>query len=136
MELFSQIFVTFWITLPNCIHDSDDKPLNADVVSSINHSIQEIFMKTTSTASFAMAAAVLALSAASVFAADAPKGSSGKAVAANDTVHCYNVHVCKGNSDCKTAEHSCKGQNECKGHGFKAMSAAKCFSAKGTIGDL
>ena len=62
MELFSQIFVTFWIALPNCIHDSDDKPHNADVVSSINHSIQEIFMKTTSTASFAMAAAVLALS--------------------------------------------------------------------------
>ena len=87
-------------------------------------------MKTTSTASFAMAAAVLALSAASVFAADAPKGSSGKAIAANDTVHCYNIHDCKGNSDCKTAEHSCKG------HGFKAVSAAKCFSAKGTIGDL
>ena len=93
-------------------------------------------MKTTSTASFAMAAAVLALSAASVLAADAPKGSSGKAVAANDTGHCYNVHDCKGNSDCKTAEHSCKGQNGCKGHGFKAVSAAKCLSTKGTIGDL
>jgi len=93
-------------------------------------------MKTTSTASFAMAAAVLALTAASVFAADAPKGSSGKAVAANDTVHCYNVHDCKGNSDCKTAEHSCKGQNACKGHGFKAVSAAQCLSSKGTIGDL
>ena len=122
--------------MANYPHDSDDKPHNADVVSSINHSIQEIFMKTTSTASFAMAAAVLALSAASVFAADAPKGSSGKAIAANDTVHCYNIHDCKGNSDCKTAEHSCKGQNVCKGHGFKAVSAAKCFSAKGTIGDL
>ena len=92
-------------------------------------------MKTTSTTSFAMAAAVLALSA-SAFAADAPKGSEGKAVAGSDTVHCYNVHECKGNSDCKTAEHSCKGQNACKGHGFKAVSAAKCFSAKGTIGDL
>ena len=41
-------------------------------------------MKTTSTASFAMAAAVLALSAASAFAANPPKGSSGKAIAAND----------------------------------------------------
>ena len=57
-------------------------------------------------------------------------------VAANDTVHCYNVHDCKGNSDCKTAEHSCKGQNVCKGHGFKAVSAAKCLSSKGTIGDM
>ena len=93
-------------------------------------------MKTTSSTSFAMAAAILALSAASVFAADAPKGSTGKAIAANDTLHCYNVHDCKGNSDCKTAEHSCKGQNACKGHGFKAVSAAKCLSSKGTIGDL
>jgi len=92
-------------------------------------------MKTTTTASFAMAAAILALSA-SAFAADAPKGSMGKAVAANDTVHCYNVHDCKGNSDCKTADNSCKGQNSCKGHGFKAVSAAKCLSSKGTIGDL
>ena len=93
-------------------------------------------MNTTSKTSFAMAAAVWALSAASTFAADAPKGSAGKALSANDTVHCYNVHDCKGNSDCKTAEHSCKGQNACKGHGFKATSAAKCLSSKGTIGDL
>jgi len=88
-----------------------------------------------SAASFAMAAATLAL-AASAFAADAPKGSSGKAIAANDKVHCYNVHDCKGNSDCKTAEHSCKGQNACKGHGFKGISAVDCLSKKGTIGDL
>ena len=93
-------------------------------------------MKTTSTTSFAMAAAILALSAASVFAADTPKGATGKAIAANDTVHCYTVHDCKGNSDCKTAEHSCKGQNSCKGHGFKKVSAASCLSSKGTIGDL
>jgi hypothetical protein len=93
-------------------------------------------MNTTSKTSFAMAAAVLALSAASTFAADPPRGSAGKALSANDTVHCYKVHDCKGNSDCKTAEHSCKGQNACKGHGFKATSAAKCLSSKGTIGDL
>jgi len=97
--------------------------------------IQELLLKSTYSTSFAMAAAVLALSA-SAFAADAPKGSTGKAVAANDTVHCYNVHDCKGNSDCKTAEHSCKGQNVCKGHGFKAVGAAKCLSSKGTIADL
>lgn len=92
-------------------------------------------MNTTSSTSFAMAAALLALSA-SAFAADAPKGSTGKAIAANDTVHCYNMHECKGNSDCKTTEHSCKGQNSCKGQGFKAVSAAKCLASKGTIADL
>lgn len=86
-------------------------------------------------ASFALTAAMLALSATS-FAAEAPKGSSGKAIAANDKVHCYNVHECKGNSDCKTAEHSCKGQNACKGHGFKAKAAAECLKNNGVIGDI
>ena len=70
------------------------------------------------------------------FAADAPKGSTGKAIAASDKVHCYNVHDCKGNSDCKTAEHSCKGQNGCKGHGFKAKTAGACLKENGTIGDI
>ena len=86
-------------------------------------------------ASFALTAATLAL-ASTAFAADPPKGASGKAVAANDKVHCYNVHDCKGNSDCKTAEHSCKGQNACKGHGFKAASAKECLAKGGTIADL
>jgi len=85
--------------------------------------------------SFALTAALMAVSAAT-FAADAPKGSMGKAIAANDTVHCYNVHDCKGNSDCKTAEHNCKGQNACKGHGFKAMKADACLKGSGTIGDI
>nr|WP_315494408.1 hypothetical protein [uncultured Rhodoferax sp.] len=88
-----------------------------------------------STASFALTAALLALSA-SAFAADAPKGSAGKAIAANDTVHCYNVHDCKGNSDCKTAEHNCKGQNACKGHGFKAKTAGECLKGNGVIADI
>ncbi len=83
----------------------------------------------------ASAAAALAMSA-TVFAADAPKGSSGKAIGASDKVHCYGVHKCKGNSDCKTAEHSCKGQNACGGHGFKGMPAGECLKAGGTIGDL
>lgn len=88
-----------------------------------------------SAASFALIASTLALSALAT-AAEAPKGSSGKAISANDKVHCYNVHDCKGNSDCKTAEHSCKGQNACKGHGFKAMAAKQCVAKDGTIGDL
>lgn len=87
------------------------------------------------TASLAAAAALMALSTA-VFAAEAPKGSMGGAVAASDKVHCYGVHSCKGNSDCKTAEHSCKGQNACGGHGFKAMDAKSCLAKGGTIGDI
>ncbi len=86
-----------------------------------------------SAASFALIASTLALSA---VAAEAPKGSSGKAISANDKVHCYNVHDCKGNSDCKTAEHSCKGQNACKGHGFKAVTLKDCVAKAGTVGDL
>ena len=83
----------------------------------------------------ASVAAALALSA-TVFAADAPQGSSGKAIGASDKVHCYGVHSCKGNSDCKTTENACKTQNACKGHGFKAKTAGACLSAKGTIGDI
>ncbi len=101
-------------------------------------SLEILIMNATSLKSasaFLLAASALALATAAG-AADAPKGSSGKAVAANDKVHCYNVHDCKGNSDCKTAEHSCKGQNACKGHGFKGMTAKACLDKNGTIGDL
>ena len=87
------------------------------------------------TTSLAAAAALMALSSAA-FAADAPMGSMGGAIAASDKVHCYGVHSCKGNSDCKTSENSCKGQNACKGHGFKGMDAKSCLSKGGTIGDI
>jgi hypothetical protein len=86
-------------------------------------------------ASLAAAAGLLALSF-SALSADPPKGSSGLAVAGSDKVHCYNIHDCKGNSDCKTAQHSCKGQNGCKGQGFKAVTAKECLAKDGTIGDL
>lgn len=92
-------------------------------------------MTKTRTATIASAAAALALSAAA-FAADAPVGSNGIAVGANDTVHCYGVNSCKGTADCATAEHACKGMNACKGHGFKAMKAGECLTKGGTIGDL
>lgn len=84
---------------------------------------------------FATAAAVMVLSSAA-FAADAPAGSKGSAVGADDAVHCYGVHSCKGNSDCATAENACKGQNACKGHGFKMMKAGECLTKGGTIGDI
>ena len=85
--------------------------------------------------SLAAAAATFALSAAA-FAASPPAGSSGMAVAASDKVHCYGVHSCKGNGDCKTSENACKGQNGCKGHSFKGVTAKECLSKDGTIGDL
>ena len=65
-----------------------------------------------------------------------PAGSSGASIAASDKVHCYGVHSCKGNSDCKTAEHSCKGQNACAGHGFKGISAKDCLDKGGVISDI
>ena len=84
----------------------------------------------------AAAAAAIALSSAAALAAEPPAGSSGRALGADDTVHCYGVHVCKGNADCATTENACKGMNACKGHGFKAMEAGACLNKGGTIGDL
>lgn len=85
--------------------------------------------------SIASAAAMFALSSLAS-AATAPRGSSGAALGAGDTVHCYGVNSCKGTGDCSTTEHSCRGMNECKGHGFKAMTASACLAGKGVIGDL
>ncbi|MFN3750758.1 MAG: hypothetical protein ACK4SR_05260 [Thiobacillus sp.] len=94
-------------------------------------------MSTTTQASLlASVAAAMALSMSAANAADSPKGSSGPAIGASDKVHCYGVHSCKGNSDCKTAEHSCKGQNACKGHGFKGIAAKECLDKGGVIADL
>ncbi|MFN3862730.1 MAG: hypothetical protein ACK4RT_00480 [Erythrobacter sp.] len=95
---------------------------------------KSMMIKTKTT--FAATAAMLALSSAAAVAADAPAGSRGLAINAEDTVHCYGVHSCKGNADCATTENACKGQNACKGHGFKAMKAGECLTKGGTIGDL
>jgi uncharacterized membrane protein len=90
-------------------------------------------MKTT--LSLAAFAATFAASFAA-FAADAPQGSTGAAVAGGDTVHCYGITACKGQNDCKTTEHSCKGNSECAGQGFKATTAKECLEKDGTIGDI
>lgn len=87
------------------------------------------------TASFAVTAALLALSA-SAMGATPPEGSMGKAISANDKVHCYNATECKGQNDCKTSANACKGQASCKGHGFKAKTAAECLKGNGVIGDI
>jgi len=84
---------------------------------------------------FATAAFAAAMSTASI-AAESPAGSHGASIGAGDKVHCYGVHSCKGNSDCKTAEHACKGHNKCGGHGFKGMPAKDCLDAGGVISDV
>lgn len=93
-------------------------------------------MSISNKSAFAAAAATLALSSAMAFAATPPAGSTGAAIAKDDTVHCYGVNACKGHADCKTTQHECKGMNACKGQGFKAMSAGACLTKGGTIGDL
>lgn len=90
---------------------------------------------TVKAAGLASAAAMFAL-AAFANAATPPAGSSGGALSAKDTVHCYGLNSCKGTGDCATTSHECKGMNECKGHGFKAMTAADCLGKNGVIGDL
>ncbi|MFM9828435.1 MAG: hypothetical protein ACKVOB_06750 [Sphingomonas sp.] len=92
-------------------------------------------MKTNKFAGIASAAAMLVMAGAA-FAADRPAGSTGAAVAGDDTVHCYGTNSCKGTADCKTAAHECKGQNECKGQGFQAKTAKACIAKGGVIGDL
>ena len=86
-------------------------------------------------ATFASAALAVAMSS-TAMAATSPAGSSGAAIAAGDKVHCYGVHSCKGNSDCKTTEHACKGHNKCKTHGFKGMPAKACLDKGGVIADI
>ena len=84
---------------------------------------------------FASTVAMFALSALAQ-AATPPTGSTGAALSAKDTVHCYGVNSCKGTADCKTTQHDCKGMNSCKGHGFKALKASACLTKGGTIGDI
>lgn len=84
----------------------------------------------------AAAAAALAMSPLTVNAAEAPAGSTGRAIAASDTVHCYGVNECAGTADCATANHDCKGMNDCSGQGFLALTAGECLTRDGTIGDI
>jgi uncharacterized membrane protein len=75
----------------------------------------------------AAAAAMFALSAGVTTSVHA---ESSKAKA--ESVHCFGVNSCKGQSDCKSYNHDCKGQNDCKGQGFKAESAKACAAQGGT----
>lgn len=89
------------------------------------------------TAASTLAATVAAVAMASLAgAATNPVGSTGSAIGAEDSVHCYGVNACKGQSDCKTTAHECKGMNSCKGQGFKQLAAGTCLTRNGTIGDI
>ena len=52
-----------------------------------------------------------------------------------DLTHCYDVNVCKGHNDCKTADNACKGLAACKGQGFVALAAQACEDVGGTVGE-
>ena len=52
-----------------------------------------------------------------------------------DLVHCYDVNVCKGHNDCKTADNACGGHASCKGSGFVAMPSKSCKDIGGKIKD-
>ena len=55
-------------------------------------------------------------------------------VAVAELTHCYNVNICKGHNDCKTADNACAGHATCKGTGFVAMSGKACGDVGGEVG--
>lgn len=52
-----------------------------------------------------------------------------------DAVHCYDVNVCKGHNDCKTAENACAGHATCKGEGFVSAPVKSCSDMGGKVKD-
>jgi hypothetical protein len=52
-----------------------------------------------------------------------------------DLVHCYDVNVCKGHNDCKTADNACGGHASCKGTGFVGMPSKACADVGGKVKD-
>lgn len=79
-----------------------------------------------SRASFAAAAALLALASASI----AP---IAHAAGQEQPGRCYGVNSCKGQSLCAMAKHDCKGLNSCKGQGVIVKTPSACVGAGGTL---
>lgn len=61
---------------------------------------------------------------------DSWKGS----VSVAELSHCYNVNICKGHNDCKTADNACAGHATCKGTGYVAIPAKACDDVGGKVG--
>ncbi|CAM2151245.1 Lipoprotein [Pararobbsia alpina] len=79
-----------------------------------------------SRASFAAAAALLAV-------ASAAMAPAAHAAGSEQPGRCYGVNSCKGQSLCATAKHDCKGLNTCKGQGVVVKTPSACLSAGGTL---
>ena len=94
---------------------------------------EEITMKAfTGAAMAAMVAGLVGCSATE----SAPSTSvAANSAATTDLVHCYDVNVCGGHNDCKTASNACAGQASCKGTGFVAMPSKACADVGGKIAD-
>lgn len=54
----------------------------------------------------------------------------GTASAEDAKIQCQGVNGCKGQSACKSGDHSCKGMNSCKGQGFLELTQKDCDAAK------
>ena len=79
---------------------------------------------------FARSGAVLAAAALSF----AVTGATLQTAQADDAkVHCMGVNACKGQSECKSGNHSCKGLNACKGQGFVSTTQAECDAQGGKV---
>ncbi len=65
---------------------------------------------------------------------DAGSTMSAAKASTTDLVHCYDVNVCKGHNDCKTASNSCAGHASCKGTGFVATPEKACADIGGSKG--
>ena len=85
---------------------------------------------TKSRTSFAAAAALVALAAASLI---SPVKAADQSASKQEPVRCYGVNSCKGESLCATAKHDCKGLNDCKGQGVVVKTKSECLSAGGTL---
>lgn len=57
------------------------------------------------------------------------------ALTTTDLVHCYDINICKGHNDCKTADNACAGTASCQGTGFVAMPSKSCKDVGGAIKD-
>ena len=88
----------------------------------------------------AITGASLALAAASMVGCAALSGdnndsANSASAKTTDLVHCYDVNVCGGHNDCKTAGNACAGQASCKGQGFVAMPSKACGDVGGKVKD-
>ena len=85
---------------------------------------------------------VFALSAAALFLGACSKdqpASQAPSASADETVKCFGINECKGESACNVnkpelgIEHSCAGENECKGKGWIKVPRSECEAKSGEI---